>query len=77
MAGAGFHSIAKLRAQICNAVFADCGVSLADCHKVNCHPGIAIVRGTNLRAESDSPEPPAGFALGLRAGLAIRSAFES
>jgi hypothetical protein len=29
---------------------------------------IALVRGPNLRAESQSPEPPAGFVLGLRAG---------
>jgi hypothetical protein len=31
-------------------------------------PGIAIVRGPNLRAECQRPEPPAGFVLGLRAG---------
>jgi hypothetical protein len=30
---------------------------------------IAIVRGPNLRAESQRPEPPAGFILGLRAGV--------
>jgi hypothetical protein len=30
---------------------------------------IAIVRGPNLRAECQRPEPPAGFVLGLRAGV--------
>jgi hypothetical protein len=33
MAGAGFHSIAKFRAQICNAVLADRGVFQADSQK--------------------------------------------
>jgi hypothetical protein len=33
MAGAGFHSIAKLRARIRNAVLADHGVFQADCHR--------------------------------------------
>jgi hypothetical protein len=32
MAGAGFHSIAKLRAQIFNPVLADHGVKSVDCH---------------------------------------------
>jgi hypothetical protein len=32
MAGTGFHSFAKLRAQIRNAVLADRGVYSADCH---------------------------------------------
>jgi hypothetical protein len=32
-------------------------------------PQIAIVRGPNLRAECQRPEPPAGFILGLRAGV--------
>jgi hypothetical protein len=36
MAGAGFHSIAKLCAQIHNAVLADRGVFQADCHRENC-----------------------------------------
>jgi hypothetical protein len=35
MAGAGFHSIAKLRAQICNPVLADRIVNSADCHNEN------------------------------------------
>jgi hypothetical protein len=35
IAGAGFHSIAKLRAQIVNPVLADCGVRSADCHIEN------------------------------------------
>jgi hypothetical protein len=30
---------------------------------------IAIVRGTNLRGECQRLEPPAGFVLGLRAGV--------
>jgi hypothetical protein len=32
-------------------------------------PRIAIVRGPNLRAECQRPETPAGFVLGLRAGV--------
>jgi hypothetical protein len=32
-------------------------------------PRIAIVRGSNLRAEFQRPEPPAVFILGLRAGV--------
>jgi hypothetical protein len=36
MAEAGFHSIAKLRAQIRNAVLAYHGVFQADCHRENC-----------------------------------------
>jgi hypothetical protein len=35
MAGATFHYIAKLRAQIRNAVLADRGVLQADCHREN------------------------------------------
>jgi hypothetical protein len=35
MAGAGFHSIAKLPAQIFNPVLADSGVNSADCHNEN------------------------------------------
>jgi hypothetical protein len=71
MAGAGFHSIAKLRAHIHNAVLADRGLSHADCYRENCHTAarIAIVRGPNLRAECQRPEPPAGFVLGLRADV--------
>jgi hypothetical protein len=38
MAGAGFHSIAKLRAQIVNPVLADLGVRSADCHSENGRP---------------------------------------
>jgi hypothetical protein len=36
MARAGFHSIAKLRAQFHNAVLAYRGVFQADCHRENC-----------------------------------------
>jgi hypothetical protein len=32
-------------------------------------PRIAIVRGPNLRAECQRPEPAAGFVLGLMAGV--------
>jgi hypothetical protein len=35
MAGAGFHSIAKLRAQMFNPVLADRGVYSVDCHNEN------------------------------------------
>jgi hypothetical protein len=37
VAGAGFHSIAKLRAEIFNPVLADRGVYSADCHKEKGH----------------------------------------
>jgi hypothetical protein len=37
MEGTGFHCIAKLHDQICNAVWADRGVFQADCHRENCH----------------------------------------
>jgi hypothetical protein len=37
MAGTVFNSIAKLRAQIRNAVLADRGVFQAECHRENCH----------------------------------------
>jgi hypothetical protein len=32
-------------------------------------PRIALVRGPYLREECQRPEPPAGFVLGLRAGV--------
>jgi hypothetical protein len=67
MAGAGFHSIAKLRAQIhwLVAVF-----SRRVATEEIAVPRIAIVRGPNLRAECQRPEPPAGLVLGLlRAGV--------
>jgi hypothetical protein len=35
MAGGGFHSIAKLRAQMFNPVLADRGVYSTDCHNEN------------------------------------------
>jgi hypothetical protein len=35
MAGAGFHSIAKLRAQIFNPAMLDCSVLSVDCHNEN------------------------------------------
>jgi hypothetical protein len=37
MAGAGFHSIAKLHAQIFNSLLADHGVNSTDCHNKNGH----------------------------------------
>jgi hypothetical protein len=37
MVGAGFHSFAKLRAQMFNPVLADRGVHSADCHNENGH----------------------------------------
>jgi hypothetical protein len=59
MAGAGFHSIAKLHAQIRNAVLADSGVFQADCHRENCRTADCYsqsLRGPNLRAECQRPE---------------------
>jgi hypothetical protein len=58
MAGAGFHSIAKLRAQIFNPAMADRCVLSVDCHIENGHT-----------ADCQSPKSTAGFILGLRAGV--------
>jgi hypothetical protein len=58
MARTGIHSFAKLRAQICNAATEKIVV-----------PRTAIVRGPNLRADCHRPQLPAGFILGLRAGV--------
>jgi hypothetical protein len=68
MAGAGFHSIAKLRAQILNAVLVYRGSRRIATEKIAILP-ITMVRGPNLREEYQRPEPPAGFILGLRAGV--------
>jgi hypothetical protein len=65
MVGAGFHSIAKLRAQIHNAVLADRCVFQADCHRENCR----TVDRYSQRTEFESGMPQAGFVLGLRAGV--------
>jgi hypothetical protein len=54
MAGAGFHSIAKLRAQIHNAVLADRGVFQADCHRENCRSADCYSQRTNF--ESGMPK---------------------
>jgi hypothetical protein len=66
MAGARFHYIAlklvALHWQI--AVF-----SRRIATEKIAIPRIAIVRGPNLRAECQKPEPPAGFKLDLRAGV--------
>jgi hypothetical protein len=61
MAGAGFHSIAKLRTQIHNAVLAYRSVSRQIATEKIAVPRTAIVRGPNWRAECQRPEPPAGF----------------
>jgi hypothetical protein len=55
MAGAGFHSIDKLRAQIRNAVLADRGVFQADCHRENCR----TADGYSQRTEFESGMPKA------------------
>jgi hypothetical protein len=70
MAPARFHSFAKLRAQIHNAVLAYRGVfpDRISTEKIAV-PRTALVRGPNLRADCHRPEPPAGFVLVLRAGF--------
>jgi hypothetical protein len=54
MAGAGFHSIAKLRAQIFNPVLADPVVYSADCHNGNSHT--ADCQSQESRFESGLPQ---------------------
>jgi hypothetical protein len=61
MAGAGLHSIAKLRAQIRNAVWQIEVFSRRIATEKIAVPRIAIVKGPNLRAECQRPETPAGF----------------
>jgi hypothetical protein len=56
MAGSGFHSIAKLRAQIHNAVLADSGVFQADCHRENFHTADCY----SQRSELESGRPESG-----------------
>jgi hypothetical protein len=77
MAGTGFHSIAKLRAQIRNAVLADRCVFQADCHRENCHTADCY----SLRTEFESRMPKAWTDRRVRIrperGLAIRSTFKS
>jgi hypothetical protein len=54
MAGAGFHSIAKFRAQIFNPVLADRGVYSADCHIANGHT--AVCQSQEYEFESGLPQ---------------------
>jgi hypothetical protein len=54
-AGAGFHFIAKLRAEIRSAVLADRGVFQADCHRENCR----TVDCYSQRTEFESGMPKA------------------
>jgi hypothetical protein len=55
MAGAGFHSIAKLHSQIRNAVLADRGVFQAYCHRENCRTADCY----SQRSEIESRMPKA------------------
>jgi hypothetical protein len=75
MAGAGFHSISKLRAQIFNPVMAVCGVYTADCHNENGHTADCQIRSLNLRTDCHRPELSAWFVLGLRAGVGNPQSF--
>jgi hypothetical protein len=63
MARAGFHSIAKLRAQTLG--WQGCVPRIATMKIAVLR--IAKVRSLNLRAECQRPEPSAGVVLGLRA----------
>jgi hypothetical protein len=58
MVGTGFHSIAN-SAEFSRRIATE---KIAKSR-------IAIVRGPNLRAECQRPEPLTGFVLGLRAGV--------
>jgi hypothetical protein len=69
MVEAGFHSFAKLRAQIFNPAMADRGMLSADCHNKMAALLIAKVQSLHLRADCHRPKPPAGFVLGLMAGV--------
>jgi hypothetical protein len=69
MAGAGFHSIAKLLLEFIKLYLQITVFSRRIATEKIAIPWIAIVRGLNLRAECQKPEPPAGFVLGLRAGV--------
>jgi hypothetical protein len=68
MAGTGFHSIAKLCAQILNPAMADRGVMSADCHNKNGSTADCQSRSLHLRADCHRFEPSAGFILGLSGG---------
>jgi hypothetical protein len=50
MARAGFHSIAKLRAQFHNAVLAYPGVFQADCHRENCRSADCYIPRTEFES---------------------------
>jgi hypothetical protein len=69
MVGTGFHSIAKLRAQIRNAVLADRGVYSADCHNENGRTADCQSQEYTFESGCYRPNPSAGFILGLRAGV--------
>jgi hypothetical protein len=62
MAGAEFHSIAKFRAQIRDAVLADRSVLQADCQKENCRTADCYCQ----RFEFDSGMPQAWTARRVR-----------
>jgi hypothetical protein len=63
MAGAVFHSIGKLCAQIFNPAMADRSVLSVDCHNENGHTADC----QSLKSTFESGSPSAGFILGLRA----------
>jgi hypothetical protein len=69
MVGAGFHSIAKLHTQIFNPGLADHGCTPRIATMNIAVLRIAKFRSLNLRVEGQRPEPPAGFVIGLRAGV--------
>jgi hypothetical protein len=69
MAGAGFHSIAKLRLKYIKLYWQIAVFSRRIASEKIAIPWIAIVTGPNLRAKCQRPEMPAGFVLGLRAGV--------
>jgi hypothetical protein len=69
MAGARFHSIAKLRAQMFYPVLADRGVHSADCHNENSLTADCHSQESEFERECQRPETSAGFVLSLRAGV--------
>jgi hypothetical protein len=60
---AGFHSIAKLHAQIRTLYWQIAVFSRRIATEKIALPRIAIVRGPNLRAECQRPESAAGFVI--------------
>jgi hypothetical protein len=69
MAGAGFHSLLNSALKFVMLHWQIAVFSRRIVIEKIAIPRTAIVRGPNLRVECHRPELPAGFVLGLRAGV--------